>query len=359
MDRLPYPDFLDTDLLPQQENVDEVLWAMRQPVPVAAAKRADGAGAGEGGVERAEAAQHGIAARGWRRHQGDGGSGEGGDGGLAGRGRGSGHGLTGRKQVRGLDLMTGRRLLASGGGGSSSEGRDEDARTEEDRVGFDDSEDNRRLSSSSSSSSSSLGGPSALQEEPRGDSGPSSLPTRASLGQSGTSGRRELPYLSSPGAPRRSVGRGSTGLAGSDAGAPLLRSLRRTATRSDTEPDTGSGAGSSDRDKGRVGRDLADRRSFYGRSYSDVEDSLYGGRDRSGGLGYDDERNRGVTDTASGLSDRGSSLFLDVGANVGWFTINVAARGYEVAAFEGRCRGKSVGRLGCGSDLPRSLLFAA
>ncbi len=28
-------------------------------------------------------------------------------------------------------------------------------------------------------------------------------------------------------------------------------------------------------------------------------------------------------------------LFVDIGANVGWFTINMAARGYDVAAFEG------------------------
>ncbi len=28
-------------------------------------------------------------------------------------------------------------------------------------------------------------------------------------------------------------------------------------------------------------------------------------------------------------------LFMDIGANVGWFTINMAARGYDVAAFEG------------------------
>ncbi len=31
----------------------------------------------------------------------------------------------------------------------------------------------------------------------------------------------------------------------------------------------------------------------------------------------------------------GPPLFLDIGANVGWFVINVAARGYDVAAFEG------------------------
>ncbi len=28
-------------------------------------------------------------------------------------------------------------------------------------------------------------------------------------------------------------------------------------------------------------------------------------------------------------------LFVDIGANVGWFTINMAARGYSVAAYEG------------------------
>ncbi len=28
-------------------------------------------------------------------------------------------------------------------------------------------------------------------------------------------------------------------------------------------------------------------------------------------------------------------LFVDIGANVGWFTINMAARGYDVAAYEG------------------------
>ena len=30
-----------------------------------------------------------------------------------------------------------------------------------------------------------------------------------------------------------------------------------------------------------------------------------------------------------------SKLFVDIGANVAWFTVNVAARGYTVAAFEG------------------------
>ena len=28
-------------------------------------------------------------------------------------------------------------------------------------------------------------------------------------------------------------------------------------------------------------------------------------------------------------------LCQDIGANIGWFTINAAARGYEVIAFEG------------------------
>lgn len=28
-------------------------------------------------------------------------------------------------------------------------------------------------------------------------------------------------------------------------------------------------------------------------------------------------------------------LFVDIGANVGWFTVNMAARGYDVAAYEG------------------------
>ena len=31
-----------------------------------------------------------------------------------------------------------------------------------------------------------------------------------------------------------------------------------------------------------------------------------------------------------------SKLFVDIGANVAWFTVNMAARGYSVAAFEGK-----------------------
>ena len=31
----------------------------------------------------------------------------------------------------------------------------------------------------------------------------------------------------------------------------------------------------------------------------------------------------------------GSDLFVDIGANVAWFTLSVASRGYRVAAFEG------------------------
>lgn len=31
-----------------------------------------------------------------------------------------------------------------------------------------------------------------------------------------------------------------------------------------------------------------------------------------------------------------TGLFVDVGANIGWFTINMASRGYRVAAVEGK-----------------------
>ncbi len=31
----------------------------------------------------------------------------------------------------------------------------------------------------------------------------------------------------------------------------------------------------------------------------------------------------------------GPDLFVDIGANVGWFTVGLAARGFNVAAFEG------------------------
>ena len=37
----------------------------------------------------------------------------------------------------------------------------------------------------------------------------------------------------------------------------------------------------------------------------------------------------------SGGSGQGDKLFVDIGANVGWFSVNMAARGYQVAAFEG------------------------
>ena len=47
-------------------------------------------------------------------------------------------------------------------------------------------------------------------------------------------------------------------------------------------------------------------------------------------------------DTAGGNSGKGGvaseksrALFVDVGANIGWFTANVASHGYHVAAFEG------------------------
>lgn len=35
------------------------------------------------------------------------------------------------------------------------------------------------------------------------------------------------------------------------------------------------------------------------------------------------------------LLQQRKGLFVDVGANVGWFTLYVASRGYDVAAFEG------------------------
>ena len=34
-------------------------------------------------------------------------------------------------------------------------------------------------------------------------------------------------------------------------------------------------------------------------------------------------------------SGQGDKLFVDIGANLGWFSVNMAARGYQVAAFEG------------------------
>ena len=36
-----------------------------------------------------------------------------------------------------------------------------------------------------------------------------------------------------------------------------------------------------------------------------------------------------------GTMGPGSNLFVDIGANLAWFTLNVASRGYRVAAFEG------------------------
>lgn len=39
-------------------------------------------------------------------------------------------------------------------------------------------------------------------------------------------------------------------------------------------------------------------------------------------------------DSTAAIAGKGP-LFVDVGANVGWFTLSMAARGYETVAFEG------------------------
>jgi hypothetical protein len=36
------------------------------------------------------------------------------------------------------------------------------------------------------------------------------------------------------------------------------------------------------------------------------------------------------------------ALFVDIGANIGWFTANVASHGYHVAAFEGEVDGARI-----------------
>jgi len=41
---------------------------------------------------------------------------------------------------------------------------------------------------------------------------------------------------------------------------------------------------------------------------------------------------------APGSLSPGPNLFVDIGANLAWFALNVANRGYRVAAFEGEIR---------------------
>ena len=57
-----------------------------------------------------------------------------------------------------------------------------------------------------------------------------------------------------------------------------------------------------------------------------------GGRE---GRGRELSGKNAAVDGGASLEEAKSGLFVDVGANVGWFTANVAARGYRVAAFEG------------------------
>ena len=57
-----------------------------------------------------------------------------------------------------------------------------------------------------------------------------------------------------------------------------------------------------------------------------------GGGDSNGGGGGSLSGGGGGSGAGSGQGDK---LFVDIGANLGWFSVNMAARGYQVAAFEG------------------------
>ena len=50
----------------------------------------------------------------------------------------------------------------------------------------------------------------------------------------------------------------------------------------------------------------------------------------------------GSSGNGSAASDKSRALFVDIGANIGWFTANVASHGYHVAAFEGEVDGARI-----------------